>query len=589
MKKALLFFSFLLYLALNPITLNAEKFAVVIDDFVRVLDEDSNGCEFNNWGKKLKNTCVCCILKQARTVLTNKVSAKSTIKGCINNGKCQEATLEELSKDILKQLKKNPQSEEDIYKNFIGDLFRKRAFPKFTSTEGINLNGKGNFTPESAAKFLERTHKERWLRGNQFKQADCLKVRDMIEEKKDAPWATEQLFFVTSTCSPQKTETFIFKEMKPSKDEEDPVQEIYRLLRATRYPPLGPLIYPSNVKNYPQLILPIAYLAYIHKDTKHQLSLMNVASGNQLMKLIKDFKKKSYDKGTINQVARAYFDLGVALANFYKKYMEPIKEGKLGKTITQGDLHQGNIFYDPNTRQVTFIDNERIVYSLDQLQDIQEDLAFLLMKSLFVLAWLDGKFLDNFPFQRWYSVFLPNFIAGFLSTYPSDEILSIYNQLVDRIVNHKWYTDKEIIKGFSHKAYMDPVFKDLGTSDLLFYLGNDISRNVKDEGGKTPLHYAAAKNALMIHPLVQAGADVNARDLHNNTPLHEAAYFNNAAAIKSLVDAGADINAQDRDKNTPLHKAIYNNSKEAIQELISLGANVKMKNNKGESPEQFLP
>ena len=58
----------------------------------------------------------------------------------------------------------------------------------------------------------------------------------------------------------------------------------------------------------------------------------------------------------------------------------------------------------------------------------------------------------------------------------------------------------------------------------------------------------------MIRALVDAGADVDAKNDYGDTPLHLAASGNeNLAMIQALVDAGADVHAKNNHGSTPLH------------------------------------
>ena len=69
--------------------------------------------------------------------------------------------------------------------------------------------------------------------------------------------------------------------------------------------------------------------------------------------------------------------------------------------------------------------------------------------------------------------------------------------------------------------------------------------NARDEWEKTPLHWAASdnKNPDVAKALLAAGADVNARDRWKTTPLHLAARNRNPAMLKALLAAGADQGA----------------------------------------------
>ena len=86
--------------------------------------------------------------------------------------------------------------------------------------------------------------------------------------------------------------------------------------------------------------------------------------------------------------------------------------------------------------------------------------------------------------------------------------------------------------------------------------------------------------------LIAQGADINARDEYERTPLHYHAQVNNLEKVALLLERGADIEAQDKYKNTPLHFAEYN--AEVAQLLIEKGADIKAKDNRGHNVMERL-
>ena len=72
----------------------------------------------------------------------------------------------------------------------------------------------------------------------------------------------------------------------------------------------------------------------------------------------------------------------------------------------------------------------------------------------------------------------------------------------------------------------------------------------EDASIRTPLHHA--RNAAQTKALLDAGADVNARDAGGVTPLHLA---HDAEQTRTLVQAGADVNARSDDRPEELPSA----------------------------------
>jgi hypothetical protein len=97
--------------------------------------------------------------------------------------------------------------------------------------------------------------------------------------------------------------------------------------------------------------------------------------------------------------------------------------------------------------------------------------------------------------------------------------------------------------------------------------------NMDDGRGATPLHWLARmsdpnkeqaleKQCILAKQLIEAGANVNARAQHNLgkiTPLHHACFSGNCTNldfIQLLLDHGANPNAKDMSDDTPLHNTI---------------------------------
>jgi hypothetical protein len=81
-----------------------------------------------------------------------------------------------------------------------------------------------------------------------------------------------------------------------------------------------------------------------------------------------------------------------------------------------------------------------------------------------------------------------------------------------------------------------------------------------------------------------SGADVNARDRHNRTPLHYAAYERNNAALKALLSKGAELDPVDRDGKTPLYMACDRANAAGALDLINAGADPNLADRRGRTP-----
>ena len=112
--------------------------------------------------------------------------------------------------------------------------------------------------------------------------------------------------------------------------------------------------------------------------------------------------------------------------------------------------------------------------------------------------------------------------------------------------------------------------------------------NQKNINGYTPLRSAVLgwdKPFEVTTFLLSQGADSNARDNDNRTPLYIAITMDNQEAIHALIDHGADLTVKDKQGRTPLDHALsvrldtqwYTSDTKIVKSLIDRGADVNLK------------
>ncbi|KAH0981870.1 hypothetical protein GBA52_009047 [Prunus armeniaca] len=81
----------------------------------------------------------------------------------------------------------------------------------------------------------------------------------------------------------------------------------------------------------------------------------------------------------------------------------------------------------------------------------------------------------------------------------------------------------------------------------------------------------------MVHILLASGADPTAQDAqHGRTALHTASMANDVGLVKIILDAGVDVNIRNVQNTIPLHVALAKGAKSCVGLLLSSGANYNL-------------
>ncbi|MDT9721950.1 ankyrin repeat domain-containing protein [Paenibacillus sp. ClWae2A] len=131
-------------------------------------------------------------------------------------------------------------------------------------------------------------------------------------------------------------------------------------------------------------------------------------------------------------------------------------------------------------------------------------------------------------------------------------------------------------------AHMEKLVKDndIATVKEVFEQCEWVARGGYSKG--TALSFRHISDEL-VRWLIEQGADINARDKYQRTPLHaHASHW--SGNVPLFLELGADLDAVDYQNETPLHAAVSGYRTKVVQELVNQGATINVENKQGNTP-----
>ena len=102
--------------------------------------------------------------------------------------------------------------------------------------------------------------------------------------------------------------------------------------------------------------------------------------------------------------------------------------------------------------------------------------------------------------------------------------------------------------------------------------GFDPNFEYEDNDNETPLHAAASSgHLLVVHLLIQSGANPNVLNKNMTTPLMQAIEQKHNLVVRYLIYSGASLDIRGEDGMTSLHIAAKCGNIEAVHYIINAG------------------
>lgn len=317
-----------------------------IDEVIEKVTEQTD-CYAAPWNTNPINQCLACLVKEAKILEKSSTNQITILKNCYRTGFCTPNSILK-----IKNYYYIPHiSDNDLLSLLTQKIFLTKGIRKLIiATEHLTKNG--FLTENGIKKLLQFAQETGVLPQILLDSAHISNISKRVANLR-------QLFEISLTSpsnSIKNGNKYIIKEMNKG------IDETYRLESLKQHPALDNLLL-CDIPELPCLSLPIGYISYEDQREKtHYLAIIPHALGKSL----NDYKHAYLQSPSLeNQqlLATAFNKVGFTLGNF-QKINNQGKTSHDNKTLAHGDFHDKNIYFDPATLRVTYIDNETVLDSV---------------------------------------------------------------------------------------------------------------------------------------------------------------------------------------------------------------------------------
>jgi ankyrin repeat protein len=202
---------------------------------------------------------------------------------------------------------------------------------------------------------------------------------------------------------------------------------------------------------------------------------------------------------------------------------------------------------------------------------VHEEIALILLEHGFNLSSQDQH--RNTMFHLAVQGSRIRLLRAMLSRTTSPDVLDITNNDVWTALHYATYETRK---------RKDSTHQKLTMVSMLLEAGADI--NARDDEDYTALDLAARDgNEALVKLLLDAGANIDTPRNRDPSMLTLAAYSGKEAVVQMLMDAGADVNMQDEDGDSALIAAAEGGHAEIVRILLDAGADINLRNTTSET------